>query len=45
MLTVDEMNQTEVVLDLKSLNTGMYIVEISDAETFEIVSNTKISKL
>ncbi len=45
MLTVEEMNQTEVVLDLKSLNSGMYIVEISDAETFEIVSNTKITKL
>lgn len=45
MLIIDEKNQTEVVLDLKSLNSGMYIVEISDAESFEIVSNTKITKL
>ncbi len=45
MLSMDEINQTEVVLDLKTLNSGMYIIEISDAETLEFVSTSKITKL
>ena len=45
MLSLDDVNQNEIVLDLKTLNSGMYVLEISDGETFEVLSNSKITKL
>jgi hypothetical protein len=45
MLSMDNTNQTEIVLDLKELRSGMYILEVSDSETMEPISNTKINKL
>ena len=45
MLSMDNTNQTEIVLDLKELKSGMYILEVSDSETMERLSNTKINKL
>ncbi|MEN9997617.1 MAG: hypothetical protein RI922_607 [Bacteroidota bacterium] len=45
MLFIDNTNQTEIVLDLKELRSGMYILEVSDLETMELISNTKINKL
>jgi len=45
MLSMDNTNQSEIVLDLKELRSGMYILVVSDSETMELISNTKINKL
>lgn len=45
MLSMDNTNLTEIVLDLKELKSGMYILEVSDSQTMELLSIAKINKL
>ena len=45
MLTLVEEHQNEYVLDLRTLNPGMYLLQISDEENSGVFINSKITKL
>lgn len=45
MLMLDEEHQNEYVLDLRTLNPGMYLLQISEEENSGVLINSKVTKL